>query len=280
MVGLKEKDYVNFEKLTQKINQYANVSIKNKEASKKWLAIAREDIEVCNLLVNNKYYSASSYYLEQAYEKLLKSFYLLSGKEDEDSIFGHDFVLKILKKEVTKKDDLKQFFELVNTLEGKNYSLDGYGVKIDDLKQDEDALRRMSKKEIIGLLELIEKLGKSIKSKESINKLCKKIGGRKSKRFLHQMLLRIIGGGVRKIPLEDYIGEGSLIRSIDYILISMKLHVLSLVTFPHWNTPRYPISRGTEMGFFDYTEELGVVKSTKELVKVFYEIVDSIEKSE
>ncbi len=276
---LKEKDYVNFEKLMQKINQYAKVSQENKEIAKKWLIVAKQDIDISQILFEMGFIAGSVYHLEQAYEKLLKSFYLFSGKETSETIFGHDFVVRVLKRETSSRDDLDLILDLINSLEDKKHSLEDSKKGLEKLTQDEKGLGKISREEINFLLNLIDTLDKALKSKDSLKKLTKKIGDRKTKRNIKQFLLHLIGRGIRKIPLEEYTKEDYLKDKIDYILVGMKLYILSLITFPHWNAPRYPM-KISEVDFFSYNKHLGIVNCIEVLIKEFEKIVVIIEKEE
>ncbi len=277
----RESEYVSFEKFMQKINQYAKVSIENKKIADKWYAIAQNDIEISEILLEKEYYAGGIYHIEQAFEKITKGFYIDSGRMSPEEARGHEFIINRLKKEVTKIDDINELFELVNSLNNKEFSTNGFEEKLEIIKKNEDELRNMKDHEILGLIEFIEGLEKKLKTEDSIKKIDKKIRKRKSMNFLKQVLNRLTKFRIRNSQIKEAIDKKNINQYIDNMFLGMKLHLISLITFPHWNTPRYPDCKPhTDMNFFDYDGNMGIVKSSDKVIEIFKNIMKTTQVDE
>jgi hypothetical protein len=51
-----------------------------------------------------------------------------------------------------------------------------------------------------------------------------------------------------------------------------------LLTYSHWNTPRYPTIKSSEINFNKYTKSIGIVKKAELFQKKFREVSNEIEK--
>jgi HEPN domain-containing protein len=276
----KEKDYINFERLMQKINKYSKVSAQNEEIAQKWFLISKNDIEIAKIIYNVKYYAGTIYHIEQAFEKLIKGFYIHTGRVNPEEIFGHDFIVKRLKKEVTQIDDIRDFMELSSSLTNKSFSFEGFEEKISSLQRTQEEIRKMSSEEIVGILNLISEIEGKIASKKSVDKIKSKVNSKKTFVFLKQVLLKLIPGfRIHDAIVREAIDDNKIKDYIQNIIIGMKLHYFCIVTLPHFNTPRYPAQKNEEFGFFNYDKNLGIVKSIESIFLFFDEIINSIKQT-
>ena len=74
---------------------------------------------VSKLLLENKHYAASVYHLQQAFEKLTKCYFILSGRMEPEQAKSHQFVLNRLRKEI-KDDYVNNFLELSKSINAKS----------------------------------------------------------------------------------------------------------------------------------------------------------------
>ena len=90
-------DPVLFENLFRKSQEYAKASKKNKPIAQKWFTIANDDITITKILFEKEHYAGSVYHLQQAFEKLIKGYYILSGRENPEKVGSHLYITKKLK---------------------------------------------------------------------------------------------------------------------------------------------------------------------------------------
>ena len=270
-------DPILFEKILQKNQDYLKVSEENKITAKKWIDIAEDDIEVVKILRNTQHYAAAIYHLQQAFEKLTKGYYILSGRLSPEQAWGHKFILEKLKKEI-QNEDITDFVKLNSSMNGTNIDLTSAQSLLDTIGNSEESLRSADIKTVAGLIQFIEQIGEKLKSKETLENLEKTTTEKGFLNLLKHLILKITHFRVRNSEVKAAIEQHKLIDYVQSIVISIKLHYLGLITFSHWNSPRYPSERVDNIDFFDYTEDLGIVKSLPEIITLFDEIKQDIQK--
>lgn len=90
---------------------------KKKNEIIKWIDIAKSDVKSSRILLENRCYSQSYFYFQQASEKANKANWLLNGllKEHELKIVGHDQFKPLKKNLITQKENIDH----ITSLEGK-----------------------------------------------------------------------------------------------------------------------------------------------------------------
>ncbi len=268
-------DPVLFERIIQKIEKYAKVSKENKDIVEKWIIIAENDFKVAKILYRKKYYSFSVYHLQQAFEKLTKSYYIFTGRLDLKEAVGHDFILKRLQKEIINQD-MQDIIKLSSSMNERELTLNEPENSLKIINSSEDEIRNLNDKEIRAILEFINRLENKIKSKESIESIEKKIREKGFFNILKSLILKITHFRVRNYQIRKIIEEQTLLDYLNDILISIKLHYLSLITFLHCNCPRYPSIKDSKLNFFSYNGELGIVTCSPALFDAFEDILSNL----
>jgi len=92
-------DPVAFEKFARLIEESSKFASVNRPIARQWAEISESDIRASKILLKEGLFPQSVYFLQQAYEKILKSFYLISGRIKPPDIKGHNFNIKQLKKD-------------------------------------------------------------------------------------------------------------------------------------------------------------------------------------
>ncbi|MEK6909294.1 MAG: HEPN domain-containing protein [Nanoarchaeota archaeon] len=266
------------EKILRKSDERVQSSIKNMEFTKKWLTIATNDIEICKILYDLKHYAGSAYHLQQAFEKLTKSYYIFIGRIDPHEAYKHSFILDKLKKEI-KEEDINDITEVSNIINDVKIDLEVSKKGLETLEKTEDELRNISESHINFILEFLKNSEKNLKSEETMKNLNERVHEKSFISFIKHMLFRITTFRIRDSDVRASIESYKLEEYVIDMMISFKLHYLSLITFLHFNTPRYPYTKDSNLNFFDYNENLPIVKAIPVLIKTFNEIKLNIEKT-
>ena len=269
-------DQVLFEKLFRKSQEYAKASKKNRLIAKKWLLIAKNDIEIVQLLYDNKFYAGATYHLQQAFEKLVKGYYILSGREDPDKIKLHTYNVDKLKKEI-KDEYINTFLKLSKSISDKTVNLESAEKTLSFLEKTEDQIRLVKDKKLNTILELINKLESVLTSVDTIEKTEAKLQEKKFINGLKHLILKITHFRVRESQIKEAVKKEQVIVYLKSASINIKLQLTSLFTYLHSNSPRYPYDNKTNVTFFDYNKDLGIVKKIPSFITIFNEIYDSFE---
>ncbi len=268
-------DQILVEQILRKSEERAKASKRNKEVSEKWFTIAENDIKMTEMLYKSGYYAGAVYHLQQAFEKIAKGYYILIGRLEPEEAAGHTFILERLKKEI-HEEDIQNITQLMSSINEKKFDLKESETTLNILEKNEDDLRIMKEQEIKSIFDFFKVGEENLKSKESMEKLNIKIHERRILRFLKYLILKITHFRIRDSEIKAFIEQAKLESYIDDILISMRLNYFSLVTFLHFNTPRYPFIKKSKINFFDYNQNLGIVKTLPELIKEFEKIDTNI----
>ncbi|MBS3087302.1 HEPN domain-containing protein [Candidatus Pacearchaeota archaeon] len=273
---MKIDEFLLLEKLMTNMNSYAKLSEQNLEIGKKWLIIAKDDSQISRLLYKNKHYAGAAYHLQQAFEKLTKGYYILTGKKTPEEARDHQFVLNALKGEI-KGDFVKDFVKLSGFLNNREFSLVPVENLLQNIEKSEDDLRKISRGEINKILEFILINENNILSKEIIKKVESKLKEKRRRGWIKQLLIKFTKSRIRDSDLELALSPEAISNQAYFMTLSVRLHLLSLLTFLHFNTPRYPYDKKSEVNFFDYTTRLGIVKSINKFLKIFDKIISTFE---
>jgi len=239
---------------------------KTKELADDLMRCAKEDIAVCNLLYTNKKYSHSVQSLQQSVEKASKAYVLYCGNFSQKEIreISHNSVDAF----VRLLDKMSGYAAIVSKMY-PDIKTDTKDIK--SLIKDKNKCLELAKmdykafKVIFNLYDSIkdaftEKMGDIHKLLEGFS-LQDLLKASLSERF--EEIPECVNGKQNKEIIDQYCNiekiKEFLIESLDFIM----LYTIAGFTFPHFQYTRYPDNR---MKPFDYTNELGIVKATPELI--------------
>lgn len=260
-----------FEKILERTEKYAKTSIENKDIAVKWLDISKNDIQITKILYEKKYYAGAVYHLQQAFEKLAKGYYILTGRMSPEKAMNHKFVIEKLKSEI-KDDYLNDLAEISSAINKKEISLKQSEEGLTLLEKSEDEIRMIKSEDIGKIFEIIKTYETKLKSKENLDYLEKRTLEKGFLKIIKHLLFKITHFRVYDSQVREAIQKQRLMEYLEEILLGIRLHYLSILTFPHYNTPRYPNNPNTEVTFFFYDEKSGIVSYLKELISSFEEI--------
>ena len=268
-----------FEKLFRKSLEYAKTAKKNKSIAKKWFLIAKNDIEITQLLYQNEFYAGATYHLQQAFEKLVKGYYILSGREDPNKTKSHYYNIERLKKEI-RDEYVNTFLKLSESISQERIDLESAEKTLSFLKKTEDEIRLVKREELQKIFDLIKKLENILTDIKTVEKTEAKLQERRFIKGLRHLIFQITHFRIRDSQVREAVKKEQVIIYLKSASISIKLQLIALFTFLHFNSPRYPYDDKTKVTFFDYKEDLGIVQSIPELIVLFNEIYDSFELDE
>ncbi len=274
-------DIVLFENFVKQANQFAKTSKQNRPKAKEWHQIANSDIEVSRILFDKGYLAHAIYFMQQSYEKITKCYYILNGKLNPEDAKGHKFNLVRLKKE-TKDEFMNNTFELMKEMSKKisNSNIDHIelrGELLDIIDKKEDEFRLINQDAINVILKIITNIESSLTNQHFIKSVEKKLKRRKFKKNLKHLLFLITHFRVSYSQIDEMTSETNVISYIMNSIISIKLLLLGMITFLHYNTPRYPYDKYSAVSFFNYTEDMGIVQSYDALEKSCKEIIKHLD---
>jgi HEPN domain-containing protein len=269
------------ERMIKQLKQYARASKKNNNFAKKWLDIAKDDIEISELLKNSKHYASSVYHLQQAFEKLSKCYFILSGRMEPDQAKEHKFVLNRLRIEI-KETYINNFLELSKSITDNSIidnSIDvASGEKVlDFIGSNEEEIRKISSSDIEAMFNLFNRIENKLLDPYFIKATEKKLKQRKLLKGLKHLIFRITHFRASYSDVDELTDIKQVRNYFVSCVISIKLQFLSLITYVHANNPRYPFIKDSVITYFNYNDSLGIVKKIDSLIDNFNIIAKSIE---
>jgi len=149
---------------------------------------------------------------------------------------------------------------------------------LDAINKEEDEFRRLNADSIKVILNLISKLEEKLLNPHFIKSVEKKIKRRKFRSNLRHLLFMITRFRISYKQVDDMCSEYNVRNYVYFSLVSIKLMLLGLITFLHFNTPRYPYDKYSNVSFFDYTPDMGIIKSFDLIYKQGNVILDFLYK--
>ena len=264
-------DYGLFDKFIKQVRQQAKVLKDNINDARNWYIISIDDLETSKFLYKKKKYALSTYHLQQFYEKITKAYFLLTGRVSPEEIHGHSYNVKQLKSDV-KSEYIGTVLELSKQVSDKETSSKISNVKLktevlDIVEKNEEEIRNLTDKDFINILDVLRQIESNIINPQFLKKIEHKIKQKKLQKKFRHILFMITHFRISYGLVNDYTSQYNIKRYVQSALYSVNLLIIGLLTFVHCNTPRYPTSRGTNIGYFDYKKSLGIVKITPELFK-------------
>ena len=243
--------------------------------AEKWFTIAKNDRDIVQILLEQSYYAAATYHLQQAFEKLTKGYYIFSGRMEPEEASEHQFVLNRLKKEINDQylNDLLKISEVID--KGK-ISLQASDKSLEIIHKSEESLRKLDKTEINLLITLVNNIEKKLLSESTFITIEKKAKERRNLNKLKHLIYVLTRFRVSSLEIKQAIEREQIIVYLNCAVTGIKLHIASIITFLHFNTPRYPNCKNSEINFSSYSQNMGIVEMIPDLTKLFDEIYDSI----
>jgi HEPN domain-containing protein len=264
----KKIDFELFEKILTKSQQYAKVSKENTRIAEQWVTIAEDDIEIAKLLYDKKHFAGSTYHLQQGFEKLIKGYYIFTGRMSPEQAHGHKFVLDKLRKELVE-EDIHDVIRLSSSMNETEVNLKGSEDSLNIMQSSEDKFRNLTDEDIEYVFSILNKIEQKMKSKETLDLLEERKNERKFFSFLKHAILRITGFRVRDSQVKEAIEEKKIIDYIEGLLIGIKLNYMGIITFLHSNTSRYPYDKSSNLNFFNYNKDFSLVKYSPKIINTF-----------
>ncbi len=265
-----------FERVLKRIRQFSQASDKNKPIARDWFDIARDDIKITELLIQKKHYAAAAYHLQQGFEKITKCYYILSGTMDPEQARDHKFVLKGLKKTL-KEEYIDNILELSKLNTCNKVNLEESKNTLDTINKSEEQWRVIKEKEIKRIIDLIGAIEERFLNHHFIKSIEKKVRNKKNLKGIRHLILKITHFRTSYSQVKQWTDNRQIKQYIRGMIISIKLQFLSIITCVHYNTPRYPTIKNSNVNYKAYSENLGVINKIDEFIRIFYEVSDSIE---
>ena len=264
------------ERILRRTQQYAKTYERNKPIAKEWFNIAKDDISVSKLLIENKHHATSVYHLQQAFEKLSKCYFILSGRMEPEQAKGHQLVLNRLKKEI-KDEYVNNFLELSKSINVKSVDVSSAEESLKVIEKTEDELRLIECSDIKRIISQMNHIETKLLNSHFIKATEKKLKQRKFRKGLRHIIFKITHFRTSYSQVEELIDTKQVKLYLISGVISIKLNFLSLMTYVHFNTPRYPSNKGSNVTYFNYTDSLGIVKATNLFIEIFNDICSYID---
>jgi len=224
------------------------VSDENIDLGKEYLECSKKDIEASKILYKNEQFSTSTYHIQQAVEKIAKSFGLYHGFINAKDLkpIGHDTLKSI--NYMVKNPLISSVLPII-----KNNFHPGLKDDLSDIedlwknKEKRIAIANASYKEIMTIINLTRQIKDNIYTKE--------------------------------MPKFDDLKE----ITDDFYYLNFTFDFLPVVmlfayTFPHEEFTRYPKleKKLKNLTPFDYNKKLGIVKATPEIIEILEDMSSRI----
>jgi HEPN domain-containing protein len=263
------------EDLVRRIQKQADANKIFKKDGEEWFAIAKDDFDVCKVLTEKKHYAGAVYHLQQCYEKLSKSFFILTGTTNPSVVSGHDFEQRRIK-EIFKEDwaiASMSLYEFIN--EKKLEVKEGL---MDTISSEEDKIRAASKSEIEKIFSYFKEIENKFYDEKFLDKTEKELKAkRKTLKQIRHYVHLLTRRRIRYSEIVEIITKDRIKKECKNIIMSLKLMLLCILLFPHYNVPRYPKGKKTEINYFSYKSGLGIVDSLDMFITHTEEILRDFE---
>lgn len=233
---------------------------------------AKSDFKAMKLLRASEDYALATYHLQQAVEKLTKTFGLYTGqltyqelviydRTKKNKVVGHItpkmFVILLGKENLAKR--IEFFF----SASGRKVKIEEQIKNLNNLISKPQEISKIPKNEIIKAISIYRDLYKKIRTENK----------RGLKGRLDHFAISFQNGLKSKFN-EEKIGYISKLnkhmnlislRNLDVPFIFMNLAILSIITYPHCNNTRYPKFNENNLEPIDYNLSLGIVQALPEI---------------
>jgi len=272
-------DYILFEKFARQVRNQARAAKKYKNEVKQWLTVAVDDLEISELLYAQKHYAGAIYHLQQFYEKITKAYFILMGRATPDEIKGHSFNITELR-DMIKDNTINNAIALMKNVDEDNKYVSSIIVKeevFDIVNKKEDDIRLLNQEGFDELLAVINKFEEVLSNPQFLISVEKKIRIHRFQKRLRHIIYMITHFRVSYKQVDEIVSEHNIKNYLDSCAISIRLLILGLFTFLHYNTPRYPYDKYSSVNYFHYTTSLGIVQKYSVLVEQGKEILKHLQ---
>jgi len=230
-------------------NHSKGVSDENINLGKEFLECSKKDIVACKLLYKKGQFSTSTYHLQQAVEKIAKSFGLYHGFINIKDLkpIGHDTLKSI--NYMVKNPLISSAIPIIK--DNFHPGLKDDLTNLENLwknKEKRIAIANASYEEIMTIINLTRQIKDNIYANE--------------------------------MPKYDDLKEiTNDFYYLDFTFDFLPLVMLFAYTFPHEEFTRYPkLEKESEnLTPFDYSKKLGIVKATPEIIEILEDMSSRIE---
>jgi HEPN domain-containing protein len=243
-----------------------------------FIKCAKEDLESCKLLYANKKYAHSTYFLQQAAEKTTKGFVLYFGKFTKNDMY------------TIRHNSVKAFIMLLDRMENLTFSMKSLYPSI---KTDSSYLKKILKDS--------KKRVELAKSNYEIFKLMFKFQNNCHKKLknsledIHTLLApydisKTLQKSLKDLSLDEmneeiknqdsseilkkHFNKENTLNFLNRAIYFALLYLIAAYTFPHADFTRYP---DRDIKPWEYTQEMGIVKATPELILQLKKIIKNLE---
>lgn len=265
-----------YQEAFSKIRRSALLSQNNRDIGIKWFRISEDDYKVSNILFEKEMIPSSVYHLQQCFEKLAKSFFILSSTVDPNDVYNHNFTNKRIQT-IFNEEWAKAAMIMYKAINKKELEVNS-GVKIlKDLSLNE--IRKININGLNQIFEFINKLENKFVSTTFIDIIQKKTSKGSFIRMMKHWVFEWTRIRTRESDVREHITVKAIEKYISDIIIALKINYFSIITAPHFNTPRYPYSKETKFGFFDYKKGLGIVDAMPKLLAIVNDLLINFNKN-
>jgi HEPN domain-containing protein len=261
---------------------------KRMDVAQKLFNYGKIDLEASNLLYKENIYPLAIYHLQQAIEKITKAYFLESGMIELEELYpkgttnkketvGHlspkALILAIEKKEI--KSNLEILFRCSNF---SKIDSDKEAKKLRSLIRKRIKVAKISENEINQVVKTFRTTYKVLKAK---------LPKREMRHKIHLFNLSV-SSQIKKIKeFKDEIRdidnvlkylEKDATKNVERNFVALNLYLLSIITFPHFISTRYPKEK-RGLSPEDYNKELGIVKAFPQLRNMTRSIIESFERN-
>lgn len=230
---------------------------------KRLFECAKLDFRAMKNLKKDENYALAVYHLQQAVEKLTKTYGLYTGNLEKNEIIkgiGHispkTFVLLINKKNLAKK------IQIILSASGQNNKVEDEMKKLNSVIENPRAISKLSKSEIISVVYIFNFIYKKIKKENK----------RGLRWRLYYFSLSLENALKSKFSDEEVKSISNINKNLSFIMLKnldvpfifMNLAMLSILTYPHASTTRYP-KEDDRLEPQDYRAGLGIVDSLQDI---------------
>ena len=209
-------------------------SKKNYLTEKKFIMQAKRDLQVTELLYDKKLYAHATYNLQQAAEKITKAWCLFAGfiEEKELTEVSHKTPRAFLKALKSKIGNLA--IQLIKSSKS-NYTIE-INMLEEIINKKTDEISRLKHDDIISMFEAVTNI----------------------EHILNNEFYKYV----------NIISKKAIKEIVNIMMAFSWIYILSIITFPHVETTRYPDTKGRKNALnpSDYTLELGIVKATPKIL--------------
>ena len=252
------------------INKQKNIKKIDSEISKKWLEIAKDDLEITELLYTTKHYAASIYHTQQCYEKLSKSYFIISGYATPTQVHGHYYTTQNIEK-IIKSEAFDSISGLASIINDKNLKVDL--TPLEEYKKNDVILRKIPEDVVIKIIENLEKIEDHVTQEKFIQKITTDLNTRQKINSIKHLIFYITRFRISIPKVKEQMNYNEVKKSIKKIITALKLLLICLIVQVHYNNPRYPNTNENDTTYFSYNQDHGLVKTLPRIINETKKII-------